>query len=128
MPGDWRAPIVTSYDEALVTQRSRKPSNIVAQLNDVVGFDRGGLVAPAIPALVGNGDLEASFYQRVDLMAPKVPALRKAMEEDHKRPTALDDGAERDAVGFDHLEIALFHVILVNFNFAALARDAKDQQ
>jgi len=44
-------------------------------------------------------------------MTPQVPALREAMQEDEQWTAALDDGAQRDAIRFDHAEITHFHIV-----------------
>jgi hypothetical protein len=74
---------VCQADELLMPQRGRQADDVSCQLENVVGFDGLGPVAATIAALVRNSDLKASFHHWVDLVTPKVPALRKAMEKNN---------------------------------------------
>jgi hypothetical protein len=43
--------------------------------------------------LVRDRHLKTGFDQRLDLMSPQIPALRKAVEENDERPLALNNRA-----------------------------------
>jgi hypothetical protein len=66
-------------DKFLVAKGRRQPGDIVAQLDDIVGFDRLRPVASAVSALVGYCDLKPRLDDRVYLMASEVPALGEPM-------------------------------------------------
>jgi hypothetical protein len=44
-------------------------------------------------------------------MSPEIPALREAVQENDQRAFAFDHGTQPNAVGFDQLKIALFHIV-----------------
>ena len=93
MPCDGRTPVVADDDKLLVAQSISEANDVIRQFNDVVGFDRLGPVAATVATLVGHGDLEPSFHQRVDLVAPEVPALRETVQQNDQRTFAFDHGA-----------------------------------
>ena len=121
MPGDRRAPIVADNDEPLMTERVRQIDDVVRQIDDVVGFDLGRTIAAAVAALVGRGDLEPGVNKRINLMSPKVPALREAVQENDQGAFAFDYNAQPDAVRFDQSKIAILHIVFQLCLFAALA-------
>jgi len=45
MPRDRRTPIVTDHDEMLVTESRGEASDVAAEFDDIVGFDRRWFVA-----------------------------------------------------------------------------------
>jgi hypothetical protein len=95
--------------ELFMTKGISEPDDIIGQFNDVIGLDWFRLIATTVAPLVWDGDLEPSFHQRINLVAPQVPALRKAVQENDQGPLAFNHGAQSDTIRFDLLEIALFH-------------------
>ena len=112
MPRDRRTPIVTDHDEMLVTESRGEASDVAAEFDDIVGFDRRWFVATPVASLVRDRDLEACGNKRIDLMTPQVPALWETVQKNHERATAFHDCTQGDAIGFDHLEVPLFHLAL----------------
>ena len=82
-------------------QPVQQPHKIPYQVEDRVLIYRLGPVALAIAAHVRGNDVEARLRQRIDLVAPGVPAFRKAMAQQNKRALALLDDIQADAVGLD---------------------------
>src|SRR5437899_392429 len=60
----------------------------------------GRLVAQVVAAEIGRDGAETGCEGR-DLVPPRVPALRKAVQQDDERPVAVDRAVEIDAVGRD---------------------------
>src|SRR5439155_7689329 len=70
------------------------------QLRERISGDPLGLVALVVAAQVRGDDAEARGEGR-DLVAPRVPALREPVQEDHERTVAVDGTVDPDAVGLD---------------------------
>src|SRR5579864_7405618 len=113
MPCNWRTPVMSYDDKPLVAEGRREPGDVVAQFDDIVGFDRLRPVASAVSALVRYGDLKPRLDDRVYLMAPEVPALGKPMQQHDERSFALNYRAQGHAVGLDHLERSPLHVLFL---------------
>src|ERR1700750_2988541 len=70
-------------------------------MEDRVLIYRLGPFALAVAAHVRGNYVEARLSQRIDLVAPRVPAFRKAVAQQNKRALALLDDVQADAVGLD---------------------------
>lgn len=84
---------------------------IADHVEDRVLIDRFGPVTLPIAAHVGCDRVVAGRRQRLELVAPGVPAFRKAVAEQHHRPLALLGDVEADAVRLDPPLRRLAHVI-----------------
>src|SRR6202040_3795191 len=122
MPRNWRTPVMSHDDKFLVAKGRRQPGDIVAQLDDIVGFDRLRPVASAVSALVGYCDLKPRLDDRVYLMAPEVPALRKPMQQHDQRSFTFNHRAQGHPVGLDHFEVSLLHAFFLLLFLAAMYR------
>src|SRR4029453_12783575 len=71
------------------------------KLGNCVRVDAGGLVALAVPAKIRRDDAEVRRERR-ELMAPAIPGLGEAVQEDDERSAAVDGTVEPDAVRVDH--------------------------
>ena len=65
-----------------------------------IGLRRVGL---AVAALIGCDRAEAGVGERLQLVAPRVPELGKAVAEEHREAAAGFDDVHADAVGVDVL-------------------------
>ncbi len=101
MPGDRRAPVVTDDDRPIGAERVHDPDHVAGQMEERVGVDRLGPVGLAIAAHVGRDGMVAGLGQRLELMAPRIPALRPAMAEEDERPLACLGDVDAKAVRLD---------------------------
>jgi hypothetical protein len=74
---------------------------VADQMKDRVLIDRLRPVALAVTAHIGRDDVESRRGERSDLMAPRIPAFRKAMAQHDQRPGTLLGDIDADAVGFN---------------------------
>ena len=103
-PGDDGAPVV-AHDRrrARAPAASSRPDHVGRQRLDAVGGDALRLVARVVAALVGHDHAEAGLGQGADLLAPAVPELGEAVQQDDRRPArrpGLDD-VQADSVRLD---------------------------
>src|SRR5207244_11187371 len=84
---------------------------IADEMKDRVLIDRLGAIALAVAAHVRRDRMKTGRSQRIKLVAPGVPALRKAVAEQHERALAELGDVQADAVGLDHTLGRLAHVI-----------------
>ena len=104
MPGDRRAPVVTDDHGLGLAERLDQLDHVADQVEQRVGVDRLGRLGAAVAAHVGRDAAEAGGADRLELMPPRVPALRPAMAEQHQRAAAGLGVAHVDAVGLGGLE------------------------
>jgi hypothetical protein len=101
---------VADDDGPIRAQRRDQPGNVGGQVLDRVGIDGVRLVAAAITAHVRRGHPVARLRQCRNLMAPRIPALGKAVDQDDQRSVSRQRHAQPDAAGVDDLQIR-FHAI-----------------
>src|SRR5258708_15201194 len=104
IPYDRRAPVVTEQDRLPFSEMINQPEHVAAQGLQVMGFTRMRGIAAAVAAHFRNDDAITRVAHRADLMPPRIPGLRPAMDHQNRRPVALDDTAQVYAVGADGLE------------------------
>src|SRR6185295_1397130 len=102
-PADETSPVVR-YDAGLAgSGLVDQAPDVQGQGVEVVGRDAPRLVARVVAALVRHHHMKAGGGERLDLLAPAVPELGKAVEQEEERSAfrpGLDD-VETDAVGGD---------------------------
>src|SRR5206468_265711 len=86
-------------------------------LHEVVSSDVARLVALVVAAQVGGDDAEVGCERR-ELVAPGVPALRKAVQEDHERASAVHRTVETHAIRL--------HPAMLERHEARIAEGARD--
>ena len=99
-PGDGAAPVVADDHRLALAERLDQPAHVGDQLGERVRRHAGRLVAQVVAAEIGRDGAETGCEGR-DLVPPRVPALRKAVQQDDERPVAVDRAVELDAVGRD---------------------------
>jgi len=109
VPRDETAPVVADQDVVVMAERTREAIDIASQRTNVVVRDSFGTAACTVTALVGYGDAITGGNDGIDLIAPQIPALRPAVEQDDQGAVAFDDRAQMHAIGRDGLEIARLH-------------------
>ncbi len=80
-PGHTRAPIMPDDCRLLFSKMTDQPQHIVHQQIYLVIFDARGLVAQVVPAHVRRND-RVAFAERHQLMSPRIPELRKTVQQD----------------------------------------------
>src|SRR5258708_9795822 len=79
-----RRPPVVSYDDCLcLPEGIDEADNISAQLENVVVIDSLWPIFLAVPGLVRPDDVVSCLSQRLQLVPPRVPQLRKAVANDN---------------------------------------------
>ncbi len=91
-------------DRGLLPERVDEPYDIVRQRHHVIGVDRLRFVTFSVAAHVRRDHPEPRLGDGPDLVAPRIPQLRKAVHQDDERSLTLDGGAHRDAVRVESLE------------------------
>ena len=95
---DREAGVVTDHGEPLVAERVHQRDQVVRERAGVVSGR--GLVGQADAALVDGDDREV-LRQRRHHVAPGVPGLGPAMDQQQRRSLAADDGVQADVAGVD---------------------------
>ena len=99
---------MADQDAALVrAQRLDHAGDIADHVFHVIGLDGVRLVRAAIAAHIDGAGGEAGLGDRPDLVAPGIPALRKAVHHHHQRAGALDHGPQSH---IGQLDETLFHL------------------
>ena len=106
--GDRRAPVVAYDDGPFRAERCDQPVDICAHVLDRIRLDGVRLVAAAIATHIRYGNPIAGVHQRRNLMAPRVPTLGKAVDQDDEGTLAGQCHPEADAIGLDDLQVR-FH-------------------
>src|SRR6266568_449840 len=106
-PGQDTAPIVSNDDGLLLSQPFNQSFNVSQQSGHIVTFAR--LVAIIVPAQVRRHDGKTVLSQEGYLVAPGVPELGEAVQEDDQRAAALGDVVQADAVADDVAMLPCFH-------------------
>ena len=94
----------------LDAERVEQPGEVADEVMDAVLLDGGGRVGVAVAALVRRDGAEARIGQGAQLMAPRIPQLRKAVAQEHRKAAARLDDVHADAVGVDVLVGEVGHV------------------
>ena len=84
-PGDDRAPVVTHDRRFLATERAKETGDVADELLHVVGGDALGLVRLVVAPKIGSDAPVPGRGDRLELVPPRPPELRKAVEEDNER-------------------------------------------
>jgi len=93
-----------------LAQRLDQPDGVADQVQDRVGLDRLRPARAAIAALVRSDRVEARLGKRGQLVAPGVPALGEAVQQQHRRARArLGDVHAQPAAGVDQTVVDLGH-------------------
>ena len=104
MPGDGRAPVVPHDDRLRLAERLHQLGHVAHQMIERVLVDRFGRLRAAIAAHVGRDGAETGLAHRLELMAPRIPALRPAMAEQDERSAPCLGVTHVDVVGRRRLE------------------------
>ena len=109
MPCDRRAPVVADDDRfrfaaILFADRLHQFGHVAHQVEQRVLVDRLGRFGATVAAHVGRHAAEARGADRLQLMPPRIPALRPAVREQHQGAAAGFGVAHMDVVGFGRLE------------------------
>ena len=99
-PRDGTPPVVSDDRRFPLAEGLDQPAHVGDQLGQRVGRDPLGLVALVVAAQVRRDDAK-TWRERRDLVTPRIPALRKAVQEDDERPVAVDGTVQPDAVRLD---------------------------
>src|SRR5690349_14971108 len=91
IPSHNTSPVVANQYELIVTKSRSNTGNISCECTNVIIANGRWTVTATIAARIRNGDLKARFHQRVNLMPPQLPALRKPMRQNDQRTFPLDD-------------------------------------
>ena len=90
VPHDRRAPVVPDEDRGFIgLERIGDTDQIAGDGFQRVGGDVVRLVRPAIAAHVDRAGGETGGGDRAELVTPRIPALGKAVDEDHERAGAF---------------------------------------
>ena len=74
---------MTDHDKLFMAECVRQAGDIISQFDYVVSLNRRRTVAVAVAALVRQSDLKAGPHQRIDLVAPEIPALRPSVQKNN---------------------------------------------
>ena len=83
MPGDRRAPVVADDDGLTGAERVKHANHVADEVKQRVLIDLVRLACLAIAAHVGRDGAIARLGERLQLMAPRMPGLRKPVAEEH---------------------------------------------
>ena len=101
LPGDERAPVVADHHRGLGLVVVEQAGEVAADVVDLVVLDLRRRVAAAEAAQVGRHRAVARRRERRELMPPRVPRLRPAVEQHHQRTLAALGDAQRDLADVD---------------------------
>ena len=88
MPGDRGAPVMADDNGLRGAERVEHADHVADQVKQRVLIDLVRLACPAIAAHVGRDGAIACPGERVQLMAPRIPGLRKTVAEEHEGPAS----------------------------------------
>src|SRR5262249_48017507 len=117
-----RAPVVTDDHGRLRAQSVEQAYHVANQLQECVLLDLFRTVSLAIAAHVGRHRVEPGLRECPELMAPRVPGLRKAVTENDQRSSALLGQMHMDAVRFNDTVLHLIHRCLRSRHHCRLLR------
>ena len=84
---------MTNEGEGVMPKSRSNACDVSGKSANVIIRDGERAITAAKTTLVRDRYLESGFDQGVDLMTPQIPALRPSMQQNNKRPLALDHGA-----------------------------------
>src|SRR5713226_7578109 len=102
MPRHWRTPIVPRDHRSFGAERIKESHHIADEMKQGVLVDRFRSVGSTVTPHIGSDGVESGCRQRPELVAPRIPALWKAVAQDDQRPFPLLSTVEVDAVRLDH--------------------------
>jgi hypothetical protein len=102
VPCHRRAPIVPRDHGLSGAKRVEESHHVTDEMQQGVLVDRLRPAGPTVTAHVGSDGVESGRGQRRELVAPRIPAVRKAVAQDDQRPFPLLSNVEVDAVRLDH--------------------------
>src|SRR6185295_5426328 len=104
IPDDGRTPVVTKQNGLLLGEMIDESKDIRDHVFHVVSLDRGGRVAAAIAANIRHHYAITGLAYRSDLVPPRIPGLRPAMNHEHQRSLSFNRTAQVHPVGSNTLE------------------------
>ena len=111
VPGDRRAPIVPGDHRRLGTERVEQADHVADEMEERVLLDLLRRVGLPVAAHVRRHGMEAGFGEGAELVAPRIPAFRKAVAEHDERARPGFGDVHADAVGLDRTVSDLGHVL-----------------
>jgi hypothetical protein len=112
-PGHNSTPVMTSQEGSLATALDDQIADIPRQEINVVGRHARGLRGEVVAAHIWCDDPKASLGKGGDLVAPAVPELRKAMQQDDQGSLTCFDVMQSHLV---KVGIALPHIPGLNLS------------
>jgi hypothetical protein len=88
VPGHRRAPVVPGQHRLPFAEYVHQPDDVAGQVQDGVRIRGRRAAGPAVPALIRRDRVESGGGQRGQLVTPRVPRLREAVQQQHERPAA----------------------------------------
>ncbi len=88
MPRYFRAPIVTDDHTFFLIESIQQLDDVANQMHNGVLFHGNRMVTLAIPALIHRYRSKPGLGKGRNLMAPRIPHLGKAVQEQNQRPSA----------------------------------------
>ncbi len=101
MPRDRRAPIVADHNRRLLTKRIQYADGVRSVVPHGVALDYRWRIRPAIAPDIRRYSVVPGFRKRRKLVAPGVPQLGEAVQEEDKGTLARLGDVHLDAVGVD---------------------------
>jgi hypothetical protein len=112
LPGDGCAPVVTDDHGRALAQRVDQADDVTDEVVNRVVVDAFRLVGLPVAPLVGRHHVVAGVGEGGDLVAPGVPRLRPAVQQQHERSFAAFGNVHPDAVGLDEPVRYVDHQVL----------------
>ena len=112
VPGNEGAPIVAHEEDPIQTKCVQEGYEVADDVEDGVTGGGGRRVGVAVAAEVGGDGTVAAGGSREHLVAPRVPELREAVEEEHRRAGARLRNVHVYAVDEDCPMLYLLHLHL----------------
>jgi hypothetical protein len=101
MPGHRRAPVVADDNGLTRAERVEDANHVPDKVKQRVLIDFLGLACLAVTAHVGRDSAIAGLGERLQLMAPRMPGLRKTMAEEHNGSASGLGEMDRNPVCLD---------------------------
>src|SRR3954468_22665231 len=97
MPGDRAAPVMPDDRRRIDPERIQQTDQIADEMELAVRLDLRRRVGLAVAPLIRSDDPIARVTKRLELMAPRIPALRKPVTQQHRRPVDRTGGGRMHA-------------------------------
>ncbi len=91
-PGDGRAPVVPDHVEPFVALGAGQCENVGGREAHAIVSRALRLARKVVSALVRRDDAEPAFGQRLEIVAPGEPELRKSVQQDDERTVSRSRG------------------------------------